>query len=699
MRYSLIYSCIILAISSGINAQHPLPVNDKDWAESNEKVFLRDEVTEVFITMAEEDLDFIIANTDLDELKNCTVRFVNSVVDETITNVGLRARGNSARGTTKFPWKVEFNGFIDQKFLGLEKMNFNAGAVEPTISRETLAYDLYRSIGVAASRTGHIWLTINDGSKVQGVYTNVEQQDEEWAQAWFGNKDGDHYKCRFKDVPAKLTPLTPNTIESYENTDSYEEKITGSYQRLIDFINFIDTADDDQFRAEIKDYINIDSFLRSQAVDVAIGGWDGLWILANNYYLYYDTDTGVFEYAPWDLDNTFAMDYWLFPYPFGTNWAKRKIERFGKNCLVACNSGDNGPPLIDRILQIDEYYQVLENYVIEITSKYSHPAVLGKNADRILNLLEPLAYTGSFSGPTMDNGYINSDFVEGFDEPGSYSTFAGATWGIKPFLAERSNFIREEYGDAVPFSAVVVNEIVASNEESITDESGDNEDWVELYNDSDESIDLGGFFLTDRYGNPRQWEIPEGTVIEPHGFLLFWCDDDEEEGPLHTNFKLAKDGEGVYLYLNDPDLNILVSSIVFPELQDDQAYGRLPDGGNVISFLDTPTPSSPNKPNELTLLVDGFFPNELVVDCIGASPNASVKFLYSSALANFTLPIDTPCGGTTFGVDPTQNEPVTDVTDNTGRATVSFPAGVVPSGIYVQVIDVDTCETSNTVAI
>ena len=48
---------------------------------------------------------------------------------------------------------------------------------------------------------------------------------------------------------------------------------------------------DDTFKNEIKNWINVDSFLRAQAVDVAMGGWDGLYMVANNHYLYYDEDT------------------------------------------------------------------------------------------------------------------------------------------------------------------------------------------------------------------------------------------------------------------------------------------------------------------------------------------------------------------------------------------------------------------------
>ena len=57
------------------------------------------------------------------------------------------------------------------------------------------------------------------------------------------------------------------------------------------YCNFMEDFNDDTFKNEIKNWINVDSFLRAQAVDVAMGGWDGLYMVANNHYLYYDEDT------------------------------------------------------------------------------------------------------------------------------------------------------------------------------------------------------------------------------------------------------------------------------------------------------------------------------------------------------------------------------------------------------------------------
>ena len=44
---------------------------------------------------------------------------------------------------------------------------------------------------------------------------------------------------------------------------------------------------------------------------------------------------------------------------------------------------------------------------------------------------------------------------------------------------------------------LVINEFVASNENSLEDEDLDNPDWIELYNGQDQDQNLSGYYLTN----------------------------------------------------------------------------------------------------------------------------------------------------------------------------------------------------------
>lgn len=132
---------------------------------------------------------------------------------------------------------------------------------------------------------------------------------------------------------------------------------------------------------------------------------------------------------------------------------------------------------------------------------------------------------------------------------------------------------------------VVINELMADNDNYVQDEGGDYDDWFELFNNSDVDVDLGGYFLTDNPENLAKFEIPQGTIISAGGYFIFWADEDDDQGPYHCNFKLSADGE--VLFLLDPGLNF-VDSVTFGPQQTDMSYARVPNGtGNFIIQLPT----------------------------------------------------------------------------------------------------------------
>ena len=127
--------------------------------------------------------------------------------------------------------------------------------------------------------------------------------------------------------------------------------------------------------------------------------------------------------------------------------------------------------------------------------------------------------------------------------------------------------------------SVVINELMADNDNIIADPQGDYDDWLELYNLSDTDVLLTGMYLSDKEDELTQWEFPANTEIPANGYLVVWLDDDVDaaEG-LHANFKLSKDGETVILVGTDAHGNRVLDKVTFEAQETDVAYGRLPDG-------------------------------------------------------------------------------------------------------------------------
>ena len=84
---------------------------------------------------------------------------------------------------------------------------------------------------------------------------------------------------------------------------------------------------------------------------------------------------------------------------------------------------------------------------------------------------------------------------------------------------------------AFPVDAqVIINEFLADNALTNFDDDGDNEDWVELYNQGDEDVDLQGYFLSDNPENPLRWEFP-AVVIPARSYLMVWLSGKDRHVP------------------------------------------------------------------------------------------------------------------------------------------------------------------------
>ncbi|MBU0474113.1 MAG: CotH kinase family protein [Bacteroidetes bacterium] len=138
---------------------------------------------------------------------------------------------------------------------------------------------------------------------------------------------------------------------------------------------------------------------------------------------------------------------------------------------------------------------------------------------------------------------------------------------------------------------IVINEILAKNDSLNQDLNGQYEDWLELYNSTNETIDLSGLFLSDDKANLTKWQFGDGVVISPNKHLIVWCDKDGSQQGIHTNFKLSVDGE--FVAITDKDGKTIIDSITFPLQSANISYGRFPDGENSWRFMD-PSPEAKN---------------------------------------------------------------------------------------------------------
>jgi len=140
---------------------------------------------------------------------------------------------------------------------------------------------------------------------------------------------------------------------------------------------------------------------------------------------------------------------------------------------------------------------------------------------------------------------------------------------------------------------LVVNEILAGNDNTVADEYGQYDDWFELHNGGDTAVSLDGLYVTDDLAQPTKHLLGGGLSIPPGGHLLLWADNETVQGPRHCAFKLSGSGEMLGLFAADGVTPI--DTVTFGPQFDDHGYARYPDGGD-WSYAWYASPEAPNGP-------------------------------------------------------------------------------------------------------
>lgn len=143
-------------------------------------------------------------------------------------------------------------------------------------------------------------------------------------------------------------------------------------------------------------------------------------------------------------------------------------------------------------------------------------------------------------------------------------------------------------------SPVRINEVSAANG-IFVNEFFKRNDWVELYNTTDEAIDVEGMYLSDNQNKPKKYQITKtdgvSTVIPAHGYLIIWCDKLEPMSQQHASFKLDADGGIVLLTAADDSW---CDYVAYDAMRSDETVGRYPDGCNNVITMNVPTIAKAN---------------------------------------------------------------------------------------------------------
>ncbi len=486
MKQTILSTTLFLFTSGILQAQSDLVFDDTT-------------LPEIHISIDQSYLDQILApgSEDSEEEFSADFLFTSENYEANEPNVGFRLRGNTSRNSEKKSFKVAFNAFEKGRDLeGLEKLNLNGEHNDPSIIRSKLCWDLMGKMGVASPRSNHVKLYINE--EYRGLYINVEHIDEEFAGDHFGDKTGNLYKCLY---PADLN-------YKGENPDLYKEMGSGrrtyeltinedvdDYSDLANFIKVLNKTPLNDLPTELEKVFDVHSYLKILAVEIMTGHWDNYGFNQNNYYLYHNPVDDKFYYIPYDMDNTFAVDFFGNP-------------DFAEHDMYEWYDDDRTRPLTQRLMSLQRYRRLLSFYMEELLEYYD-PEVLFPRVDALKVLIQEAAEADTYK--SLDYGFTNADFDLSYTAELGYSF---VRMGLKPFISTRyestvSQLIITSISSEVPFS-LFPNP--ASNTLSISGPVGT---YQLIITSLDGKVIHSGKFS----GSDQSFSIPE-TVSSPGMYIL-----------------------------------------------------------------------------------------------------------------------------------------------------------------------------------
>lgn len=149
---------------------------------------------------------------------------------------------------------------------------------------------------------------------------------------------------------------------------------------------------------------------------------------------------------------------------------------------------------------------------------------------------------------------------------------------------------------------LVINEVMANNQFTQTDQDGDFDNWIEFYNNSDYTISTDGLYLTNEQADLTKWAFPEQTIL-PGAYAIVWADQEMEQYGMHTSIVLDPNGDSLWLSYADGSI---VDEMTFEKQAAISSTGRYPNGTGSFTEM-SPSYRVVNTDGTDNFIADGIF--------------------------------------------------------------------------------------------
>ena len=189
----------------------------------------------------------------------------------------------------------------------------------------------------------------------------------------------------------------------------------------------------------------------------------------------------------------------------------------------------------------------------------------------------------------------------------------------------------------------MINEYSASNCDNDGSDCGDYEDWIELFNNSQEPIDLQGYFLSDKIDNLLKWQFPNSLILQPQDHVIIYAsglNPDLEISSNETSFKLSQTKNNEYIILVSPDFTT-IDYVQLSRHKLNHSIGRTFDGASDWSVFSESSPEGSNKGSSISYKATpyfnydaGFYENSIELNINCDDVNVDIYYTLDGSIPN-----------------------------------------------------------------
>jgi hypothetical protein len=197
------------------------------------------------------------------------------------------------------------------------------------------------------------------------------------------------------------------------------------------------------------------------------------------------------------------------------------------------------------VIQPGGYVLVVKNRAAFESRYGASGSVVGEFGGNLANGGERITLVGPALEPVLDFTYSdeweNLTDGQGFslvvsDESATSNLSTNTSW-------RRSAYDGGSPGASSPPLVVVTDQIIIT--EVLTHTDLPTVDAIELFNAGTNAANIGGWWLSDDFSEPKKYMIPDGTVLQPGAFLVVE-ETQFNDGP--NGFALSSDGDEVWVF-------------------------------------------------------------------------------------------------------------------------------------------------------